>query len=125
MNIPYAAAGGLMLLTAGIHVFAGGPEYHSSFQTQLPNQHLASMAAVLWHAVTINLLVFAAAYLWLSKYPSTAVMAVVGVIQLGWAGLFLFYGITMLNSPWPMPQWVIFLAIPLLSLYGLHKARVN
>lgn len=124
MNIPHAIAAGLMILTAGIHVFAGGPEYHDAYQTILPNAHLASMAAVLWHAVTVNLIVFAVAFFWLMRHPSAPLAIALTVVQLGWAALFLFYGLTMLGSPWPMPQWAIFVAIPLLTLYGMRQRRV-
>lgn len=110
-----------MVLTFGIHVFAGGPEYHVAYQDTLPTAHLAAMAAVLWHAVSVNLLVIAAALLWLARYPNRALAFTLCVMQLGWAVLFLFYGITTLGSPWPMPQWVIFLATPLLTIYGSRQ----
>ena len=122
MNIPLTLAAGLMALTAGIHVFAGGPEYHAIYQDILPTPYLASMAAVLWHAVTVNLIVFAAALLWLTARPSRGLAITISAMQLGWAVLFLYYGIGVLGSPWPMPQWVIFLIIPLLTLYGSRQA---
>ncbi|MCK0094835.1 hypothetical protein MWU60_04590 [Yoonia sp. F2084L] len=123
MNRPLIIAACLMVLTTAIHVFAGGPEYHVIYQDVLPTAHLASMAAVLWHAVTINLLLLAAALFWLARHPNPALSVAVCAMQLGWAGLFLFYGIGMLGSPWAMPQWVIFLAIPLLTFYGTTRPR--
>jgi hypothetical protein len=123
MNIPVAIAAGLMTLTIGAHVFGGGPEYHVVYQQVLPTQHLASMAAVLWHAVTVSLIVFLGALFWLVGHPSRPLAFAISAVQLGWAALFLFYGITMLGSVWPMPQWVIFIAIPLLTLYGTRQHR--
>ena len=124
MNIPLATAAGLMTLTIGAHVFGGGPEYHAVYQQVLPTPHLSSMAAVLWHAVTISLAVFAAALIWLARNPSPPLAYAISAMQIGWAALFLFYGLTMLGSPWPMAQWTIFIIIPLLTLYGVRKRRV-
>lgn len=124
MNIPLTLAGTIMTLTAGIHVFAGGPEYHAVYQTVLPTAHLAAMSAVLWHAITINLIVFAGAYFWLSRHPSRPLLIALAAMQAGWTLLFLFYGATMLGSLWPMPQWVIFTATVLLTIYGLRQRDV-
>jgi hypothetical protein len=118
MNIPLTIAGAIMTLTAGIHVFAGGPEYHDAFQTVLPTPHLAAMSAVLWHAITVNLIVFAGAYFWLARHPSRPLMIALAAMQIGWTMLFVFYGTTMLGSLWPMPQWIIFGVTVLLTLYG-------
>ncbi len=124
MNIPITIAGAIMVLTTGVHVFAGGPEYHDVYQTVLPTAHLASMAAVLWHAITINLIVFAVAYFWLAQHPSRPLMIALAAMQIGWIGLFLFYGTSMLGSLWPMPQWVIFSATVLLTIYGARQRDV-
>ena len=121
MNIPFTVAGIIMVLTTAIHLFAGGPEYHAVYQSTLPTAHLASMAAVLWHAVTVNLMVFAGAYFWLARHPSLPLFVALTAMQIGWAGLFLFYGLTMLGTPWPMPQWVIFLVTPLISLAAVRR----
>lgn len=123
MNIPLAIAAGLMVLTIGAHVFGGGPEYHAAYQQVLP-PYLASMAAVLWHAVTISLTVFALALIWLIRHPSPPLAYAISAMQIGWAALFLFYGFTMLGSPWPMAQWTIFIIIPLLTLYGVRQRYV-
>ena len=124
MNIPFAIAGAILVLTAGIHVFAGGPEYHDVYQSVLPTPHLAAMSAVLWHAVTVNLIVFAAAYFWLARHPSRPLAMALAAIQAGWVGLFLFYGSSMLGSVWPMPQWIIFTAVLLLTIYGARQRDV-
>ncbi|MFG5380127.1 hypothetical protein [Yoonia sp. R2-816] len=124
MNIPLTIAGAIMVLTTGVHVFAGGPEYHDVYQTVLPTAHLASMAAVLWHVITINLIVFAGAYFWLAQHSSRPLMIALAAMQIGWIGLFLFYGTTMLGSLWPMPQWVIFSATVLLTIYGARQRDV-
>ncbi len=124
MNVPLTLAGSIMVLTAGIHVFAGGPEYHDVYQSVLPTPHLAAMAAVLWHAITVNLIVSAGAYFWLAQHPSRPFLVALAAMQLGWTALFLFYGTTMLGSLWPMPQWVIFLTTVLLTIYGARQRDV-
>ena len=124
MNIPFTLAGVIMVLTTGIHVFAGGPEYHDVYQTVLPTAHLAAMSAVLWHAITINLIVFAGAYFWLARHPSPPLLIALAAMQIGWVALFLFYGAHMLGSLWPMPQWIIFMAVLLLTIYGARQRDV-
>lgn len=124
MNIPLNLAGAIMVLTTAVHVFAGGPEYHDVYQTVLPTPHLAAMSAVLWHAITINLIVFAGAYFWLALYPSRPLLIAIVAMQTGWILLFLFYGVSMLGSLWLMPQWVIFLTVLLLSFYGAARREV-
>jgi hypothetical protein len=125
MNLSLKIAAGLMVLTIGAHVFGGGPEYHAAYQDVLPTAHLASMAAVLWHAVTVSLIVFACALIWLVRFPSLPLAVAISAMQLGWAVLFLIYGLSMLGSPWPMPQWIIFIAVPLLTLYGTQQRQTR
>ncbi len=121
MNIPLTLAGAIMVLTTGIHFFAGGPEYHDIYQDVLPTAHLAAMSAVLWHAITVNLIVFSGAYFWLARHPSRPLLITLAAMQIGWTALFIVYGTTMLGSLWPMPQWVIFLATVLLTIYGARQ----
>ena len=40
----------------------------------------------------------------------------------GFAGMFLFYGLTDLGTLWPMPQWIIFLAVAGLMVWGERRA---
>lgn len=127
MNYWYLAAGSLMALTAMLHVFGGGPEIHVPIQASDLSDYLRAISAVLWHAVTVILVVFAAAYLWCARNPApsaAAVVALMGVVQLGFSGVFLFYGFAILNSPWPMSQWVIFLTITAISAVGMRRAEL-
>ncbi|GAA0587049.1 hypothetical protein [Caenispirillum bisanense] len=111
-------ASALMALTLCIHVFAGGPEVHEPLQTILTDPPLAAIAAVLWHAVTVVLAVLALGLWRLAQHDDPLLEAVLSGIQLGFAGLFLFYGLTRLGTVWTMPQWIIFLAIPALTRAG-------
>ncbi|WP_368183897.1 hypothetical protein [Aestuariibius sp. HNIBRBA575] len=118
MSKPLIAVTALMALTTLVHVFLGGPEYADSFRATLPADHLRSMAMVLWHAVTVNLIVFTCAYAFLSRHQNLPLHYALAAIQIGWSGLFLWYGATMLGSIWPMPQWVIFVMAPALAHWG-------
>ena len=115
MHRPTLLAAGLMAVTLGIHLFAGGPEYNAPFQEVLPTPHLSSMAGVLWHAVSVALAVFAVALYRLALRPNPELKWTLAAIQIGWAALFLAYGASQLGTVWIMPQWVIFLALPALT----------
>lgn len=125
MNRPILAAAVLMILTLFVHVFAGGPEIHQLIQTSALPTGLRAVSAVLWHAVSVNLLVFSVALLWLAKHPNPPLGLTISFIQLGWAALFLYYGASMLATVWLMPQWLIFLTIPALTFWGQWPKRSN
>jgi len=116
-------AAALMALTFFIHVFAGGPEVHAPLQEALADQGLAAFAAVLWHAVTVVLAVLTMGLWVLARRHDPALEAVLSAIQLGFALLFVVYGLTRLGSLAPMPQWIIFLAIPALTRFGQSRMR--
>ncbi|MEE2946633.1 MAG: hypothetical protein VX444_15810 [Pseudomonadota bacterium] len=123
MNKWNLGASVLMALTFCLHVFGGGPEIHEPIQASALSDYLRAMSAVLWHAVTVVLAVLAIAYLWLAKHENTAMSLQMSAIQLGFAALFLWYGETLLGTVWPMPQWIIFIVIPAVSLFGLPQRR--
>lgn len=123
MNKWNLGASVLMALTFCLHVFGGGPEIHEPIQASVLSDYLRAMSAVLWHAVTVVLAVFAIAYLWLAKHENTAMSLQMAAIQFGFAGLFLWYGEVLLGTVWPMPQWIIFIVIPAVSLAGLPRRR--
>lgn len=116
-------AAALMALTFFIHVFAGGSEVHIPLQAALADQGLAAFAVILWHAVTVVLAVLAVGLWVLSRRYDPAFEMVLSAIQLGFAALFVFYGLTRLGSLMPMPQWIVFLAIPALTRFGQSRMR--
>ncbi|RUM26151.1 hypothetical protein EFQ99_07690 [Rhizobium vallis] len=111
-------AAALMGLTLLIHVYAGGSEVYDPLQAALPDEFLAAFAAILWHAVTVVLAVIAGGLWILAQRHDPALEAILSAIQLGLAALFIFYGLTRLGTVIPMPQWIIFLAIPVLTRFG-------
>ncbi len=113
------AAAALMFATLLAHVFGGGPEIHAPIQASEISPYLHAISAVIWHAITIILLVFSVALAGLVKHPNRALERVMIAIQLGFAFLFLFYGFRLLGNIIDMPQWVAFMLIP--SLMALSR----
>lgn len=120
MNKPMLLACALMGVTTCVHVFGGGPEIHQPIQTSDLPSYLRAISAVLWHAVTVILMAFAIALAWVSLHPNRPLEWMIALVQVGFAGLFLFYGVAILGTPWPMPQWVVFLLIPGVMLFGMR-----
>lgn len=114
-------ASALMGATVFIHVFAGGPEVHNALLAALPDSGLAAWATILWHAITVVLVVLTFGLWALAKRQDPTLEAVLSGIQLGFAGLFVAYGLVRLGTLWPMPQWIIFTAIPALTRFGQSR----
>lgn len=121
-NTQLMTAAALTGLTAAVHMFAGGPEYHPVIRNLLETTEYKALYSVLWHAVSVFLIVSTLATGWMSLRPNLPLALTIGGIQLGWAGLFIAYGLGDLGTLWTLPQWVIFIAIPSLLLWG-HKRR--
>jgi hypothetical protein len=118
LSRPTLAAAALMLMTAGIHVFAGAPEVHVPIQASDLPVTLRAISSVLWHAVTVQLLAFTAVLLWVARYPNRAASLLIATICLCYTALFLWIGTTMMHSPWPLPQWLLFTPLAALTLWG-------
>jgi hypothetical protein len=114
-------AAGLMGLTVFIHVLMGGPEVHDPMLASTLPIGLKAFASILWHAVTVVLVVFTFALYSLARKPNWQLEATLGAIQLGFAALFIGYGVIRLGTIWPMPQWIIFAGLPLLTRIGQHR----
>ena len=114
-------AAALMGLTVLVHLFGGGAEVHDPLQAALSNPFLAAFAAALWHMVTVVLMVLAGGLWVLAQRHDSALEAILSGIQLGFAAVFIFYGLTRLGTVMPMPQWIIFLIIPALTRFGQSR----
>lgn len=113
----------LMGLTVVLHVFGGGPDVHDPLQAALSDPALAAFAAVLWHMVTWILIVLAGGLWVLAWRRDLALEAILSGIQLGFAALFIAYGLARLGTVIPMSQWIIFLTIPALTRFGQSRKR--
>ena len=118
MSVITLVAAVLTAATFCIHVFSGGPEIHRPIQNSALAPILRCISAVLWHGISIVLLVFALALAWMAWHPNLPLAVTMIVIQLGFAGLFLYYGLRITGSVWPAPQWVIFIGLSGLIAWG-------
>ncbi len=118
MNLIILTAALLMGLTTLIHVFMGGPEVMVPTRASELSRLVRAVLDVVWHGVTVVLACLAAALGWLAFHDNAALLWLVCAIQIGFAGLFLWYGVRHLRSLWPMPQWIIFLGVPALTIWG-------
>ena len=118
-------AAALMGTTVLIHVFGGGAEVHAPLQAALADPAMAAFAAVLWHAVTVVLIALTYGLWVLASRRDLAFEAVLSGVQIGFAAIFLFYGLARLGNVGDMPQWVIFLSIPALTRFGQSRERVR
>lgn len=118
MNVVIFLAAGLMTATVFVHVFVGGPVIMTPLRAaQLPRLVL-SVLDVVWHGVTATLICLAAGLFWLAWHENPPLLWMINAIQIGYGGLFIWYGITQLRSLWQMPQWIIFLGVPALTIWG-------
>lgn len=92
LSIPTAIAAVLMAATLGVHLFMGGPEVHDALIASQPAPGLKAFISILWHAVSVNLLVFTIALAALARRPNRALETTIAAIQIGYAMLFLAYG---------------------------------
>ncbi len=124
MSKPYLCLSALMAGIVAVHVFLGGPQYAEPFLDDLSTPDLRAMSQVLWHAVTLSLILVALAYLWLGFHRNPALFVFTSALQFGWAGLFLFYGATHLGELATQPQWVLFLGFPASASWA-ERRRVS
>ena len=73
------------------------------------------------HMVTMVLVVLAGGLWVLAQRDDPALEAILSGIQLGFAAIFVFYGLTRLGTVMPMNQWTIFLIIPALTRFGQSR----
>ena len=120
MNTPIMIGAGLMALTTGVHVFAGGPEIMRPIRkADLPREVIAT-ADVVWHGITVILALTAIGLAWLAFNTNPPLLWMLTGVQLGFAALFVGYGLTRLGNLTKMPQWIIFTGVPALTLWGAY-----
>lgn len=124
MNKLIAAAAALSLATFLLHVIGGGPEIHQPLLAGAPSGTLAAFTSVLWHFVTVIVLINSGALgLAAVRQDWRKPLVVLASGQyLAVAMLFLFYGWTRLGSFMVMPQWLLFVGIGGLAIAGLSRS---
>lgn len=117
-NLWYCSAAVAMGLTTLIHIFAGGPEVMDPVHASTLPALVIAVLSVVWHAITLLLALFTVALVWLITHDNRPLAALMFALQIGFAALFLGYGLSHLGTVWPMPQWIIFLVVPAMMLMG-------
>jgi len=123
MNYWILSAGILSLLTLLLHAFSGGPEIHVPILESELSVELKAIFSVIWHAITAVLGLSGAALLLTARRrtPPKALILFIFSQYLAFTALFVFYGLTRLESLLPMPQWTIFIVLTGLTLVGLRN----
>jgi len=122
LNYWTLSAGILSGLLIFVHIFGGGPEIHNPMlESDLP-QSIKSVWSVVWHAITLLLILGTIVLVYAALYPGQINSAVVLICAMyfGFALLFVAYGIVQLGSVIIMPQWIAFGLIALLAGIGLR-----
>ena len=111
-------------ITIGLHVYGGGIEVYQPILSANLTPILKAYTSILWHSVTVILVIntgglFLAAF----KPLQLKILSLLISIQyLAFAGLFIFYGLSQLGTLLLMPQWIIFICMSALTLFGTwHK----
>ena len=123
MNRWMLAASAMLAFTVYVHVFMGGPEVHLPIQQSELSLELRALSAVLWHAVTVILTIFAIAAFFSARRKNADLGIIMIAVQVGFAGLFVYYGLALLGTLWLMPQWIIFLAISVVMGIGVIREK--
>lgn len=116
------AAALLMAVTLLVHLFLGGPELYSTLRASDAAEDLKSVFSVIWHFVSLQLLLLTLALWQLARHRDDPLYWFVLVTVLGFGALFIGYGLNDLGSIWPMPQWIAFWGVGVLMLLGRFRS---
>lgn len=125
MNIPILIAAIMSFISIFLHVFGGGVEIMIPIYESELSDYLRAIMFVIWHGITVIISINSVALFYVafkSEYRKPLVIIIVAQYLL-WSGLFIFYGITRLGELWTMPQWISFISISLLAIYGLKQGK--
>jgi hypothetical protein len=124
-----AAAAAMSILTAAMHVFGGGPQFHEPALASGMSAVWQALFSTIWHQVTAFLLLNSVFLLWPAATGriSPTVLALIAAQNTAFALMFLGYGWMRLGSVLVLPQWIIFLGIslPLIAALLMHRKDVK
>lgn len=125
MNVLLTIAAALMLLTTGVHLFAGGPEIMGPILSSDLPASVRAVAEVVWHGISLILFLMALGLAWLARVPNQPLLAFILAVQVGFAALFIGLGLLRLGNLSVMPQWGIFLLVPMTAWLGARRWPAN
>jgi hypothetical protein len=114
-------------ITTGLHVYGGGIEVHEPILDANLTTILKAYTSILWHAVTAILMINSAG-LFLTAFNPVCFKRLghlIAVQYLAFAGLFIFYGLNQLGTLFLMPQWIIFICMSALILFGIWRKKTS
>ncbi len=98
-----------MALTSVVHIFAGGPENYAPLRVSALDPIALSTLSVVWHMVTLQLLVVTGGLAYLVRHENRALWVVVFAMLVGSGLLFIGYGLVDFGGFLTLPQWIAFL----------------
>jgi hypothetical protein len=122
LNIPILFAALTMAVTFLVHVFIGGPELYVPLRASSLTSIEWSTFSVVWHFASMQLFLLAVVLFYLARYRNSALFAVTLATVIGFAGLFIGYGLVDLGSVLPMPQWTAFVIVATLMIWGERRS---
>ena len=121
----------LAVLTAAVHIFIGTPEIKAPLLESSMSQELSLLLYVCWHLVSVTL-VFSAIVFFVAartafqiKYQYTAKL--VSLLWLSFGCVFIVIALWYSDTSMllKLPQWVLFLPIGAIGLWGSRSAAFN
>lgn len=121
----------LAALTASVHIFIGTPEIEVPLLRSSLPQELSLLLYVCWHLVSVTL-VFSAIVFFVAarsefqiKYQYTAKLVSLLWISFGCVFIVIALWYSDASMLLKLPQWVLFLPIGAIGLWGSRSAAVN
>jgi hypothetical protein len=131
MNKPLLIAALLTAFIAAVHLFAGGSDVAAPLLASNLAEEPRLMLYAVWHLVSVTLVLSAIA-LYVSALPQHAVAArylalFISILWLGFGVVFLVIASTQPGEGlfFKMPQWILFLPVGLLGLWGFFSRPVR
>lgn len=121
MNKWILAAAAFMGLTLIAHIFGGGPEVIDVVMASDLPDVVRMLSAVVWHIVSITLAVFTVGLVYLAGTENRPLELMMAAVQIGFVALFLGYGIFGLGNITEIPQWTVFVLMPVLTFIGSSR----
>ena len=121
----------LAVLTSAVHIFIGTPEIKAPLLESSMSQELSLLLYVCWHLVSVTL-VFSAIVFFVAaraefqiKYQYTAKL--VSLLWLSFGCVFIVIALWYSDTSMllKLPQWVLFLPIGAIGLWGSRSAAFN
>ena len=117
-------ASALMFLTFLAHVFVGGTDIYMPLRKSGLALEPKATLSVVWHTISLFLVLFAGALLYLSRQYERALACLIGLSQVGFATIFFAFSLIDSGTIAFLPQWSMFALIAVFMWLG-HRKQVS